>query len=88
MKQTQALIQIVSALPSRSDAMFWGYEIMQATGLKSGTVYPLLQKLCDEEMLSSSWVGRRRYYHLTGKGRRFVKAIKVTQEGRKLMSAQ
>lgn len=87
MKQTPALIKTLLAIPPKSDEMFWGYEIMQATGLKSGTVYPLLKRLENEGMLAASWVGRRRYYYVTSKGRQLVKATKAAEDARKLMSA-
>ncbi len=55
-----------------------GFEIMDVTGLASGTVYPLLRRLDREGLLSSRWekpaVARReqrpsrRYYQLTAAG--------------------
>ena len=55
-----------------------GFEIMEVTGLPSGTVYPLLRRLDREGLLSSRWekpaVARReqrpprRYYQLTAAG--------------------
>jgi PadR family transcriptional regulator len=55
-----------------------GFEIMDVTGLPSGTVYPLLRRLDREGLVSSRWektaVARReqrpprRYYQLTPAG--------------------
>ena len=55
-----------------------GFQIMDATGLPSGTVYPLLRRLDREGLVSSRWekpaVARReqrpprRYYQLTVQG--------------------
>lgn len=55
-----------------------GFEIMDVTGLPSGTVYPLLRRLDREGLVSSRWekpaVARReqrpprRYYQLTAGG--------------------
>ncbi len=55
-----------------------GFQIMDVTGLPSGTVYPLLRRLDREGLVSSRWekpaVARReqrpprRYYQLTGAG--------------------
>jgi DNA-binding PadR family transcriptional regulator len=55
-----------------------GFEIMDVTGLPSGTVYPLLRRLDREGLVSSRWekpaVARReqrpprRYYQLTSSG--------------------
>ena len=55
-----------------------GFDIIDATGLRSGTVYPILRRLEDVGVLRSHWeseaaahaAGRpaRRYYQLTGAG--------------------
>jgi DNA-binding PadR family transcriptional regulator len=55
-----------------------GFQIMDVTGLPSGTVYPLLRRLDREGLVSSRWekpaLARReqrpprRYYQLTGAG--------------------
>jgi DNA-binding PadR family transcriptional regulator len=49
------------ALVTLSALMRWpckwqhGYEISKATGLKSGTLYPILMRLSDEGFLDSQW---------------------------------
>ena len=58
----------------------YGFDVMDATGLPSGTVYPALRRLEALGLIASSWeddaeareAGRpkRRYYKLTGPGRR------------------
>ena len=55
-----------------------GFDIIDATGLRSGTVYPILRRLEDAALLRSQWEaeamaragGRppRRYYEHTGAG--------------------
>jgi DNA-binding PadR family transcriptional regulator len=55
-----------------------GFDIMDVTGLPSGTVYPLLRRLSREGLLTARWekpaVARReqrpprRYYQLTAQG--------------------
>lgn len=60
----------------------YGFELAEATGLPSGTVYPILRRLEDEGFIKSHWVEiegktqrrRRRYYELTGEGRRVAQA--------------
>jgi len=59
-----------------------GFDIMDATGLPSGTVYPILRRLDAEGRVRSRWekegVARReqrpprRYYELTPSGRIFA----------------
>jgi DNA-binding PadR family transcriptional regulator len=56
-----------------------GFDVMDATGLPSGTVYPILRRLDAEGLVRSRWekegVARReqrpprRYYELTASGR-------------------
>jgi len=57
-----------------------GFDIMDASGLKSGTVYPILRRLEDAGMLRARWESvanardaqrpPRRYYQITGAGMR------------------
>lgn len=56
-----------------------GFDIMDATGLPSGTVYPILRRLDAEGLVKSRWEKQelarreqrppRRYYELTSTGR-------------------
>lgn len=52
----------------------YGYELIRETGLKSGTLYPILMRLARHRMLESSWVQTeegvppRHTYRLTPKG--------------------
>ncbi len=55
-----------------------GFDIIDASGLKSGTVYPILRRLEDAGMLRARWESitdardaqrpPRRYYQVTGAG--------------------
>ena len=55
-----------------------GFDILDATGLQSGTVYPILRRLEDAGLVRSRWEAAqraraesrppRRYYELTGAG--------------------
>ena len=58
----------------------YGFDVMDATGLPSGTVYPILRRLDREGLLESSWENQedaqreqrppRRYYAITAAGER------------------
>jgi PadR family transcriptional regulator PadR len=56
----------------------YGFEIAAATGLPSGTIYPILRRLEDAGFIKSRWTEvetktqrrRRRYYQLTAEGYR------------------
>lgn len=57
----------------------FGFDIMQVTGLPSGTIYPALRRLEAQGLVTSDWEKdlqarkegrpRRRYYELTKPGR-------------------
>jgi PadR family transcriptional regulator PadR len=61
----------------------YGFDISDATGLPSGTVYPVLRRLEDAGLLRSQWesaeIARaeqrppRRYYTVTGSGAQSVR---------------
>lgn len=61
----------------------YGFEIMDASGLPSGTVYPILRRLEDAGLLSAKWEPisdardeqrpPRRYYQITGAGRQTLR---------------
>ena len=71
-RQTLALL---SALLERPRTWQHGYELSKETGLKSGTLYPILIRLSDQGLLNSRWKdaerpGRppRHVYRLTATG--------------------
>ena len=75
LRLTTPLIKLLRMLIADPTANYWGFEIMKATGLASGTVYPLLARLESIGWLESGWDDeqmvsgpRRRYYRLTDDG--------------------
>ena len=64
----------------------YGFDVMDATGLPSGTVYPVLRRLEKQELARSEWEAdevahaakrpRRRYYEITGAGRAALEAAR------------
>lgn len=79
-------ITTVSVLQAVADGFAFGFDIIDATGLPSGTVYPALSRLERDGLLRSSWedesaahaAGRpaRRYYRLTAPGVRALEAAR------------
>lgn len=68
---------VLRALLARASGETYGLEVIRATGLRAGTVYPILKRLEDAGWLSSNWedidpevAGRpaRRLYRFTGDG--------------------
>ena len=71
-RQTRA---VLSALIAQPQAWRYGYDLSRETGLKSGTLYPLLIRLADQGLLEAEWrapmhPGRpaRHAYRLTDAG--------------------
>lgn len=45
------LLALLDAYPQPS----YGYDLSQSTGLKSGTLYPILQRLHERDLLGAQW---------------------------------
>lgn len=74
--QTVSVLRALSAEPGR---WRYGYELGQEVGLKAGSLYPILMRLCDRSLLEATWEtdpprGRpaRHLYRLTGAGARLA----------------
>jgi PadR family transcriptional regulator PadR len=81
-KLTGALERLLRALLADPSARRYGYDLMKAARLPSGTLYPMLARLQDQGLLASEWEqarddanGRppRKYYQLTGEGIRVAR---------------
>jgi PadR family transcriptional regulator, regulatory protein PadR len=67
------------ALQAISTGYNYGFDIMEIAGLPSGTVYPTLRRLEQQELIKSSWETQhtafadqrppRKYYRLTRDGK-------------------
>jgi PadR family transcriptional regulator, regulatory protein PadR len=71
-RQTRTLL---AALLDRSQTWRHGYDLSKETGLKSGTLYPLLIRLSEQGLLESRWqeaerpgLPPRHVYKLTASG--------------------
>src|SRR4051794_511042 len=74
---TLQVLRVMEALLDRADDGHYGYDLIRRTGLKSGTLYPILARLEAAGLVSSDWetndpagLGRprRRFYRLTVDG--------------------
>ncbi|MXP13632.1 PadR family transcriptional regulator [Altererythrobacter confluentis] len=52
-RQTRA---VLAALLEQPREWHYGYDLMERTGLASGTLYPMLIRLCDQGNLEARWV--------------------------------
>jgi PadR family transcriptional regulator PadR len=84
MRKTHALLQVAFTLMEDPSGRHWGYDSMKRSGIRSGVLYPILQRMLVDRWLSDGWEdpteieGRRpprRYYKLTEKGCRELGAI-------------
>ncbi len=92
-RMTTSVLKVVAALLAEPDAERYGLQIMQDTGLPSGTLYPILVRLERAGWVASRWEdadpvaeGRptRRYYRLTADGA--VAARREVDQMRRQMS--
>ncbi|GLY96761.1 helix-turn-helix transcriptional regulator [Actinoplanes sp. NBRC 103695] len=76
-RMTASVLKVVAALLAAGGDERYGLQLMQATGLPSGTLYPILVRLQQAGWVESRWEqtdpaaeGRpaRRYYLLTADG--------------------
>lgn len=79
-KASPQTLALIAALLEQPRQWRHGYDLAQATGLKSGTLYPILMRLSDRGLLESEWQesaerGRppRHIYRLTGSGLAYAK---------------
>jgi PadR family transcriptional regulator, regulatory protein PadR len=77
---TSTLERVLRVLVADTAARHYGYDLMKAARLQSGTLYPMLARLEQEGMVCSQWEtqppdGRppRKYYQLTGEGIRVAR---------------
>jgi PadR family transcriptional regulator, regulatory protein PadR len=68
-------LAVLAALAARPAAWRHGYDLARETGLKSGTLYPILVRLADRSIVEACWEEvqpagrpRRHLYRLTAEG--------------------
>jgi PadR family transcriptional regulator, regulatory protein PadR len=78
-KLTGPLERVLRVFLADPSARHYGYDLMKAARLPSGTLYPMLARLHDQGLVTSEWepppddaAGRppRKYYQLTSDGLR------------------
>ena len=78
---------VILALAESPAKWRYGYDLSQQTGLKAGSMYPILMRLADRDLLETAWEtdppeGRppRHLYRLTGEGRLLAKELAAEQQ--------
>ena len=83
---TTAFLQVITYVRLHSRGI-WGLQVCKATGLPSGTVYPILSRLEEYGWIEGVWDGaetkgpRRRLYEETAVGRRAMQELIVSRAG-------
>ena len=83
-------VSVLRALKENAPSWSYGYDLSKATGIKSGTLYPILARLHDENWLETKWtkpqeLGRppRHHYRLTSTGLKEAGRILSSKETKK-----
>lgn len=90
MQRTYTLVQLALALSEDPHGRHYGYSLRKRSGIRSGVMYPLLNRLLADGWVTDDWedvneseAGRpaRRYYVLTDSGR--AEVAKVLDDARR-----
>lgn len=94
LRLTPQTLQVLDAFLQESTAWRYGYEISRGTGLKSGTLYPILMRMEERRLLETMWEsspdpGRppRHMYRLTPEGLHFARQHRAERTARPLGTA-
>ncbi|AJP72121.1 PadR family transcriptional regulator [Sphingomonas hengshuiensis] len=78
-RPSKQMLLLLAALSCRTRQWRHGYDLMKETGLKSGTLYPMLMRMTDQGLVEAEWhapeqPGRpaRHAYRLTTAGIAFA----------------
>jgi len=69
------MLSLLASLSEKAPGWIHGYDLMKATGLKSGTIYPLLMRMTDQGLVEAEW------HESTGPGRPPRHAYRLTAQG-------
>jgi PadR family transcriptional regulator, regulatory protein PadR len=78
---------VIDAFLQQAEEWKYGYDLSRVTGLKSGTLYPILMRMADRKLLETEWEpgepGRppRHMYRFTPEGLRFARANVAVNAG-------
>jgi DNA-binding PadR family transcriptional regulator len=85
------MLELLRALSVRPLEWRHGYDLMKDTGLSSGTLYPLLMRMADQQLVEAEWrepaqIGRppRHAYRITNAGLALARA--TAKEGRSFVA--
>ena len=94
LRRSPQTVQLLAELLTSPQEWRYGYDLSRNTGLKSGTLYPILMRLAERGLLETSWetveAGRppRHLYKLTGEGLRCAREHAAEGPARAAASAR
>jgi DNA-binding PadR family transcriptional regulator len=86
-------VLILDAFLQQPEDWQYGYDMSRITGLKSGTLYPILMRLAEHKLLETKWAESepskppRHMYRFTPEGLRFVRAQSRARSGGRISEA-
>src|SRR5271169_1862431 len=86
-------LQVLDAFLESPMDWKYGYDISRNTGLKSGTLYPILMRLAERKLLETSWetaepgTPPRHLYRLTPDGLRLAREHRLSSSAGHLKQA-
>jgi PadR family transcriptional regulator, regulatory protein PadR len=89
-KLTPQTLRILDAFLDGPLDWKYGYEISRNTGLKSGTLYPILMRLAERKLLDTAWEAGepgkppRHMYRFTPEGMQFAREHRLTRAARRV----
>ena len=90
MRLSRQTVDVLAAFLESPSAWKYGYDLSRNTALKSGTLYPILMRLEENELLEARWepseTGKppRHMYRLTAEGLRYAREVRRTK-GRSML---
>jgi PadR family transcriptional regulator, regulatory protein PadR len=84
LKLTPQTLLVLDAFLLAPKQWRYGYDISRHTGLKSGTLYPILMRMADRKLLETSWettelgTPPRHMYRLTADGLGFARGRRAS----------
>ena len=85
-RPSKQMLTLLGELSASGQQWRHGYDLMKATGLMSGTLYPLLMRMAEQGLVEAQWfepaqIGRpaRHAYRLTAKGAATARTAQLPQ---------
>jgi PadR family transcriptional regulator, regulatory protein PadR len=79
LRRTPQTVRVLRDLLDTPSQWRYGYDLSRCSGLKSGTLYPILIRLTENQLLETRWEAAesgkppRHMYRLTAAGKRFAR---------------